>query len=87
MSFIKAANSEQSVESDRTTKDLLYQAYKRFCKHNKLAVESKENFGKILKSNRFKEVRESSDERRTIWKGVRLVKEYHIEPDQQTLTV
>jgi len=34
-----------------------------------LAVESKENFGKILK----KEGRESSGDRRTIWKEVSLV--------------
>jgi len=87
VSFIKDAISEESVETDKTTKDLLYHSYKRFCKNNKLAVESKENFGKILKSKRLEEGRESSGERRTIWKGVRLAEEYQIEPDQQTLAV
>lgn len=87
-SFIKDAISEESIESDRTTKDQIHQAYKRFCKNNRLAVESKENFGKILKNKyHFEEGRESSGDRRTIWKGVRLVERYLIEPDQQILTV
>ena len=55
-------------------KDVLYNVYKRYCKENKLAVESKENFGKILKNKyHYKEGRESSGERRTIWREVRLV--------------
>jgi P4 family phage/plasmid primase-like protien len=87
MWFIKDAITEDSVESDKTTKDQLFHAYRRFCKQNTLAVESKENFGKILKSKHgFQEGRESSGERRTVWKGVRLAEKYQIEAHQQTLT-
>jgi putative DNA primase/helicase len=73
-SFIEHAVAKDSEESDKTPKDLLYNVYKRYCKENKLAVETKENFGKILKNRyHYKEGRESSGERRTIWKEVRLV--------------
>jgi Cdc6-like AAA superfamily ATPase len=47
--FIEQAIVEDSTESDRVIKDDLYRAYSRFCKEKRLAVESKENFGKILK--------------------------------------
>jgi putative DNA primase/helicase len=73
-SFIEHAVTRDSGESDKTPKDLLYNVYKRYCKENKLAVQSKENFGKILKKKHdFQDGREASGERRTIWKGVRLV--------------
>ena len=73
-SFIKNAVAEDSTESDKVAKDELYQVYQRYCKENKLAVESKENLGKILKKKHdFQDGREASGERRTIWKGVRLV--------------
>jgi putative DNA primase/helicase len=73
-SFIKKVVAEDSIESDKVAKDELYQAYQRYCKENKLAVESKENFGKILKKKHdFQDGREASGERKTIWKGVRLV--------------
>lgn len=87
-SFVEDAISEDSVESDRTTKEQIYQAYRRFCKDNTLAIESKENFGKILKNKHsFEEGRESSAKRKTLWKGIKLTKKYLIEPDQQILTV
>jgi putative DNA primase/helicase len=73
-SFIEHAVARDCDEYDKTPKDLLYNVYKRYCKENKLAVESKENFGKILKNKHdFLDGREASGERRTIWKGVRLV--------------
>jgi phage/plasmid-associated DNA primase len=73
-SFIKNAVAEDSIESDKVTKDELYQVYQRYCIQNKLAVESKENFGKLLKKKyHYQDGREASGERRTIWKGVRLV--------------
>jgi putative DNA primase/helicase len=73
-SFIEHEVAIDCDESDKTPKDLLYNVYKRYCKENKLAVESKENFGKILKNKHdFQDGREASDERRTVWKGVRLV--------------
>jgi putative DNA primase/helicase len=73
-SFIEHMVAKDSIESDKVAKDELYQAYQRYCKENKLAVESKENLGKILKKKHdFQDGREASGERRTIWKGVRLV--------------
>jgi putative DNA primase/helicase len=60
-SFIEHAVAKDSEESDKAPKDVLYNVYKRYCKENKLAVESKENFGKILKNKyHYKEGRESS---------------------------
>ena len=73
-------------ESDRVTKVDLYRAYARFCKEKRLAVESKENFGKILKKQfRYQDGREASGARRTIWKGVRLTGLYNLEDEQQML--
>ena len=88
-SLIKDAVAQDSVESDRITKDEFYHAYKRFCKEKRLAVESKENFGKILKSNvyGYQDGREASGARKTIWKGIRLTEKYKIEVEQQTLTI
>jgi phage/plasmid-associated DNA primase len=49
-SFIEQAIAGDLTESDKVIKDELYRAYTRFCKEKRLAVESKENFGKILKT-------------------------------------
>lgn len=77
-SFIENATAKDAVVSDKITKDEFYQAYKRYCEKNTVAVESKENFGKILKKQYgYEEGREASGKRRTIWKGVRLVEEYY----------
>lgn len=85
-SFKELAIAEDSIESDKITKEELYHAYRRFCKEKRLAVESKENFGKILiKQFRFQGGREASGARRTIWKGVRLTGMYNLEDDQQML--
>jgi putative DNA primase/helicase len=85
-SFIEQAVAEDSTESDRVTKDDLYRAYARFCKEKRLAVESKENFGKILKKQfRYQDGREASGARRTIWKGVKLTGLYNLEDEQQML--
>jgi hypothetical protein len=85
------AIAEDSTEyEDTTTKENLYRAYEIFAKVHKLGVESKENFGKILKNKyEFKEGRESSGRRKTFWRGVRLTDEYRqlIESEQQTLMV
>jgi hypothetical protein len=48
-SFIKNSVAEDPIESDKVTKDEFYQVYQRYCTQNKLAVESKENFGRVLK--------------------------------------
>jgi putative DNA primase/helicase len=78
--FIRDAFSEDSVESDKTTKDGMYRAYTCFCKEKKLAVESKENLGKILKGKHgIQDGRESTGERKTVWKGVKLTAKYRLE--------
>jgi hypothetical protein len=42
-----------------------------------LVVPSKENVGKILeKIHEYEEGREASGDRRTVWKGVKLVEKY-----------
>jgi putative DNA primase/helicase len=84
--FLRDAVAEDSVESDTTTKDSMYQAYKYFCNVRNLAVESKENLGKILKAKyRYQDGRESAGARKTIWKGVKLAAKYNLEENQQTL--
>jgi phage/plasmid-associated DNA primase len=88
--FKNDAIAEDSTEFDNTTKEDLYRAYEIFAKGHKLAIESKENFGKILKNKyEFLEGRESSGRRKTFWRGVRLTEKYHqlIESEQQTLAV
>ena len=85
-SFIELAVAEDSTESDKVIKDDLYRAYTRFCKEKRLAIESKENFGKILKKQfRFQDGREASGLRRTIWKGVKLTGMYNLEDEQEML--
>ena len=87
-SFLEQAVAEDSTESDKVIKDDLYRAYARFCKEKRLAVESKENFGKILKKQfGFQDGREASGARRTIWKGVKLTGMYNLEDEQQMLTI
>ena len=88
--FKKDAIAEDSTEFDNTTKEDLYRAYEIFAKRNKLAIESKENFGKILKNKyEFQEGREPSGRRKNFWRGVRLIEKYRqlIESEQHTLTV
>jgi hypothetical protein len=66
----------------------LYKAYARFCKEKILAVESKENFGEILKKQfGFQDGREASGDRRTMWKGVELAGIYNLEDEPQMLTI
>jgi putative DNA primase/helicase len=85
-SFVDLAIAKDSIETDRVIKDGLYRAYKRFCKEKRLAIESKENFGKILKKQyRFQDGREAAGLRRTVWKGVRLTGIYNLEDEQQML--
>ena len=74
-SFLKDAVAEDSTESDHVIKDDFYIAYTRFCKFYKLPVEQKETFGKILKQKHtYQDGRETKGERKTIWKGIRLIK-------------
>jgi putative DNA primase/helicase len=71
--FVESSIAEVSVQTDKVLKRTLFEAYKLFCIRRKLPVESIEKFGKILKEKGFHEGRESSGERRTFWKSIRLV--------------
>jgi P4 family phage/plasmid primase-like protien len=82
--FLEDAIAEDSVVSDTVVKERLYQAYKRFCNKHNLAILSKENLGKILKK-KYKEDREPSGKRQTLWKGMKLKEEYDINTKQETL--
>jgi phage/plasmid-associated DNA primase len=81
-SFIEQMVAKDCTEDDKTPKEEFYRAYVLYCKEKNLPIQSKENFGKILKRNfSFQEGRESSDLRRPVWKKVRLVVE--LEEEQQ----
>jgi hypothetical protein len=57
-----------------------------FCTSQRLAVTPKNQFGKIIKNlNRYIEYRESSGDRRTMWKGIKLKEAYCIDIGQQQL--
>ena len=75
-SFTENALSISIYGEDYVTKENLYQAYLRFCKFYRIPIESKVKFGKSLKKiyPSLEEGRDSSEERNTIWKGIRLVK-------------
>jgi putative DNA primase/helicase len=76
-SFIKDAVAEDSVISDQTTKEHFYRTLENYCRERNLAVQSKEIVGKILKKiYGYQEGREASGERRTVWKGVKLIEPY-----------
>jgi phage/plasmid-associated DNA primase len=87
--FLREAVAEDSVVTDTVVKEVLYQAYLRFCKKHNLAILSKENLGRILKAGKkLEEGRESSGKKRgTIWKGIKLTSEYDIDARQETLDV
>ena len=85
-SFLKDAVAEDSTESNHVIKDDFYIAYTRFCKFYKLPVEQKETFGKILKQKHtYQDGRETKGERKTIWKGIRLIKWNNNDPLQDIL--
>ena len=85
-SFLKDAVAEDSTESDYIIKDDFYIAYSRFCKFHKLPVEQKETLGKILKQKyNYQDGRETKGERKTIWKGRRLIKWNSNDPLQDVL--
>jgi hypothetical protein len=87
--FLNEVISLESFESDKVSKDDLYEAYKRFCTIHTLAVELKISFGRKIKgkiNGRFQEYREPSGERRSMWKGMKLTEEYCIDSGQQQLS-
>ena len=54
---------------------------------DKLAILSKESLGKILKKKGYQEGRQSSGDRETFWKGIKLKEGYKIDAKQETLDV
>ena len=87
--FTENAISISIYGEDYVTKENLYQAYLRFCKFYRLPIESKVKFGKSLKKiyPSLEEGRDSSEERNTIWKGIRLVKWIDNESRQEEVMV
>jgi phage/plasmid-associated DNA primase len=85
--FLEEAVAEDSVESDTVVKEILYQAYRQFCKNHSLPILSKEILGKNLKKKNYQEGREPSGKRETIWRGIKLKEEYNPNLRQETLNV
>jgi putative DNA primase/helicase len=88
--FIKIAVSEDSISSECVTKDDFYNVYIKFCKFRNLPIQSKEEFGKILKRfHNIEEGRESKNgkngKRNTVWKGIKLSKGMNIDIQQDIL--
>jgi phage/plasmid-associated DNA primase len=79
---------EPNIDST-ITKENLYQGYRKFCKHHRLPIESYDPFCKLVKKKfpyELGEGRESSKDRKTIWKGIKLIKWCNPDPLQEILT-
>jgi P4 family phage/plasmid primase-like protien len=79
---------EPDVEG-KVTKEGLYEAYRKFCRFQRLPIESYDQFCKLVKkkfSHELGEGRESSKDRKTTWKGIRLIKWSNPDPLQEILT-
>lgn len=79
--FLDEVILQESVESDKVTKEDMYDAYLKYCNIYKIAKKQKEDFGKALKKMGLKDGRlgtEIDGKRPTIWKGVKLSPEYEV---------
>ena len=79
---------EPDVEG-KETKEGLYEAYRKFCRFQRLPIESYDQFCKLVKKkfpHELGEGRDSSKDRKTIWKGIRLIKWSNPDPLQEILT-
>ena len=79
---------EPDVEGT-VTKEGLYQAYRKFCRFQRLPIESYDQFCKLVKKkfpHELGEGRQSSKDRKTIWKGIKLIKWSNPDPLQDILT-
>jgi hypothetical protein len=88
--FIEEAVDEESIESSKTEKEMLYNAYVRFCKKYGLPWDKKEIFGRNLKKLGYEELREGSpskkgEPRKRYWMGIRLAGEYLLDKEQETI--
>jgi hypothetical protein len=81
---------ENCVSLDNISKEAkedVYDAYKRFCNHYKLGVESYLTFGRILKGeHHFKDGQYSGSDRRYYWKDYKLTSFKGTEGGQSTLS-
>jgi len=83
---------DDAIEPDvegTVTKERLYEAYRKFCRSQRLPIESYDQFCKIVKKkfpHELGEGRLSSKDRKTIWKGIKLVKWSNPDPLQEILT-
>jgi phage/plasmid-associated DNA primase len=71
------------------TKEGLYEAYRKFCRFQRLPIESYDQFCKLVKKKFLHELgegRDSSKDRKTIWKGIKLIKWSNPDPLQEILT-
>lgn len=79
---------EPDVEGT-VTKERLYEAYRKFCRFQRLPIESYDQFCKLVKKkfpHELGEGRDSSKDRKTIWKGIKLIKWSNPDPLQEILT-
>jgi hypothetical protein len=71
-------------------KERLYEAYRKFCRFQRLPIESYDQFCKLVKKkflpHELGEGRDSSKDRKTIWKGIKLIKWSNPDPLQEILT-
>ncbi len=70
-------------------KERLYEAYRKFCRFQRLPIESYDHFCKLVKKkfpHELGEGRDSSKDRKTIWKGIKLIKWSNPDPLQEILT-
>lgn len=70
-------------------KERLYEAYRKFCRFQRLPIESYDQFSKLVKKkfpHELGEGRDSSKDRKTIWKGIKLIKWSNPDPLQEILT-
>jgi putative DNA primase/helicase len=71
-------------------KERLYEAYRKFCRFQRLPIESYDQFCKLVKKkflpHELGEGRDSSKDRKTIWKGIKLIRWSNQDPLQEILT-
>jgi RFX DNA-binding domain len=80
--------TEQDSEG-KVPKEQVYTAYRRFCKHYRLPVESYDHFCKLVKKKFPLEVaegRDSAEGRKRVWKGFALIKWNFADSMQDILT-
>ena len=87
--FVKQCIERNDVsQEDTVIKEHLYIAYKRFCNHFKLAMDSDATFGKKIKDMlKLEDGRESRGDRRTYWKNIRLIAWDNPDEKQATLGI